>query len=212
VTGEKSLSGKLDSLMNAMSSLKENTEAVQSLDSLDNLDSLDSLEGLEGLEGDLFPEKKINVSEGVLSEDIGILDGKFRELEGLLTDFKTKYLCNGESGTADCCTAERPCKVGDGDCDKDQDCAGDLVCGKDNCQEFNWKAKSSYDCCMEPKVCTGERGTGECCTKDSPCKVGGGDCDKDEDCAGDLVCGKDNCRDFNWFARSSYDCCIKNKD
>ena len=58
-------------------------------------------------------------------------------------------------------------------------------------------------------ACSGERGTGECCTRESPCKVGGGDCDKDEDCAGDLVCGKNNCQDFNWLARSSYDCCIK---
>ena len=33
-----------------------------------------------------------------------------------------------------------------------------------------------------------------CCTPANPCDLGGGDCDSDEDCAGSLVCGTDNCR------------------
>ena len=32
-----------------------------------------------------------------------------------------------------CCTTEKPCGIGEGDCDKDYDCAGHLICGKNNC-------------------------------------------------------------------------------
>ena len=33
-----------------------------------------------------------------------------------------------------------------------------------------------------------------CCTKNNPCKVEmTGDCDEDEDCDGDLLCGTNNC-------------------
>ena len=53
--------------------------------------------------------------------------------------------------------------------------------------------------------CTGQYG---CCTKERPCEVGGGDCYKDETCAGDLVCGEKNCQDFHPLADSYDDCCI----
>ena len=55
--------------------------------------------------------------------------------------------------------------------------------------------------------CTGIQGTGSCCTSSFPCKLGGGDCDTDGDCEGPLVCGVDNCQDFNPAAGEDYDCC-----
>ena len=42
----------------------------------------------------------------------------------------------------DCCTKSNPCEKGDGDCDDNHDCAGNLKCGNGNC-DF----KSTYDCC-----------------------------------------------------------------
>ena len=48
---------------------------------------------------------------------------------------------------------------------------------------------------------------GSCCTSDSPCGVGEGDCDSDSDCAGDLTCGNDNC-DPTYGAESWLDCCV----
>ena len=43
-----------------------------------------------------------------------------------------------------------------------------------------------------------------CCTVNSPCTVGEGDCDSDDQCIGGLKCGKDNCgHDFPPLA----DCC-----
>ena len=49
----------------------------------------------------------------------------------------------------DCIAAGEPCPEGatgcsnDGDCDTDEDCIGDLVCGTNNCPEFG----PLHDCC-----------------------------------------------------------------
>ena len=52
-----------------------------------------------------------------------------------------------KEGNEECCSEEGRglCKIGDGDCDRDSDCEGDLVCGRDNCP---WGDRD--DCCMEP--------------------------------------------------------------
>lgn len=45
-----------------------------------------------------------------------------------------------------CCSKKSPCGLGQGDCDHDRDCSGDLVCGRNNCgPEFLWR---TADCCM----------------------------------------------------------------
>ena len=60
--------------------------------------------------------------------------------------------CDASKNNWSCCTASNPCAIGEGDCDNDSQCAGDLVCGTDNCQSFNsaWPA-SSWDCCTSGK-------------------------------------------------------------
>eukprot|EP00092_Neocalanus_flemingeri_P086731 GFUD01109342.1.p1 GENE.GFUD01109342.1~~GFUD01109342.1.p1 ORF type:complete len:107 (-),score=1.85 GFUD01109342.1:57-377(-) len=56
-------------------------------------------------------------------------------------------LCDGREG--------RRCDLGCGDCDVDEDCMEDLVCGTNNCRAMNRKAKKykNYglydDCCEE---------------------------------------------------------------
>ena len=42
--------------------------------------------------------------------------------------------CNGNDDG--CCTTTEPCREGFGDCDSDAQCAGDLRCGRDNCDRF----------------------------------------------------------------------------
>ena len=52
---------------------------------------------------------------------------------------------------------ENPCDEGEGDCDTDSQCAGDLKCGNDNCQEFTEGAGATSDCCYEEKAIKGSR-------------------------------------------------------
>ena len=59
--------------------------------------------------------------------------------------------------TRECCSIQNPCVEGAGDCDEDDECEGDLVCGSNNCgAEFTW---GSADCCEkkvdEPKIAAG---------------------------------------------------------
>ncbi len=60
--------------------------------------------------------------------------------------------------------------------------------------------------------CDGVPSTGwSCCDVTSPCDVGGGDCDFDSHCSGNLICGSNNClTDYSssgsdWS--SAADCC-----
>jgi len=50
------------------------------------------------------------------------------------------------------------------------------------------------------------RWSGECCTTEFQCLEGEGDCDSDDDCAGLLVCGTDNCGTDSPF-KDNWDCC-----
>jgi len=55
---------------------------------------------------------------------------------------------------------------------------------------------SPHHVCWVLSKCKGQRCTGQddgCCTKETPCNLGEGDCDTDQQCAGSLVCGTDNC-------------------
>ena len=45
-----------------------------------------------------------------------------------------------------CCIGQ--CEEGEGDCDKDEDCKGDLVCGTDNCRVPQGILNEFDDCCM----------------------------------------------------------------
>merc|ERR1711970_996230 len=90
------------------------------------------------------------------------------------------------------------------------------VCGTDNCRDFHTTAQSAADCCIPPSntttpspSCTGQSTDWACCSSSSPCQLGGGDCDSDSHCAGNLVCGTDTCRDFHTTAQNAADCWIQ---
>ena len=96
-----------------------------------------------------------------------------------------------------------PCIVGQGDCDRDAECDGTLVCGTNNCNsDFDAGVASGKDCCRENRVFDWNW-----CSI-APCGEGKGDCDKDDHCEGSLVCGTDNCQDFDSTQNSKKDCCI----
>ena len=60
--------------------------------------------------------------------------------------------CDASENDWGCCTDSVPCALGEGDCDNDSQCSGALVCGTDNCKNFDsaWSS-SSWDCCTTGK-------------------------------------------------------------
>jgi len=55
-------------------------------------------------------------------------------------------------GGDNCCTSSNQCGVGEGDCDDDNDCQGDLVCGQNNCQRgVGGNFEGDDDCCENPR-------------------------------------------------------------
>jgi hypothetical protein len=105
-----------------------------------------------------------------------------------------------------CCNKDTNCTVGDGDCNRDEDCPGVLICGKNNCMTGENIARSLLvnkglwdpddDCC--------ERA----CTPEHPCQEGGGTCNNDADCwnPGWAKCGA-ACLNTTYFPTSQF---IKN--
>jgi len=122
--------------------------------------------------------------------------------------------------------------AGKGDCNSDSGCkdVSDgwiLRCGNSNC------ANGDDDCCFKPRACDSNdqsrnrccskvwdhSNLDDCCTNDRPCKIGEGDCDDDDECEGDLVCGNKNCP---WDGkapgflssniRETDDCCVRGDD
>ena len=60
---------------------------------------------------------------------------------------------NGTIASTSCCTSSNPCGEGEGDCDSDEDCMGNLKCGEgsghnDNCDNTLGFSGDS-DCCYD---------------------------------------------------------------
>ena len=61
--------------------------------------------------------------------------------------------CNPKTWEAynnECCSADEPCGLREGDCDNDGECHGELVCGKNNCRQDGSGFTRQADCCQLP--------------------------------------------------------------
>merc|ERR1711887_130579 len=120
----------------------------------------------------------------------------------------TIFVCPFEQGK---CKEAAQCGSGEGRCNKDEKCEGDLKCGFQNCQKFHPCAKLFHRCCEEnpESSCDGGRGDGNCCKREGGCDLGGGNCVDDDECIGELVCGTKNCKDFHPDAKKRFNCCME---
>ena len=56
---------------------------------------------------------------------------------------------SGKLGDYDYCCEKNPCSIGEGHCEGDTDCKGNLKCGKMNCDMgLDWSRKHT-DCCYD---------------------------------------------------------------
>lgn len=131
----------------------------------------------------------------------------------LLNDNTPHFLpCHPDNNDYSCCTDDHPCDWGQGDCNHNSQCAGDLVCRYDG-----WsKIYPQIDACGYPDICHWSVfNKWTCCSPQHQCIVGEGDCDADIDCFGDLVCKHDDpdneCSGHHEFSDSEtdpgFDCC-----
>ena len=68
----------------------------------------------------------------------------------LLSDFQIYLGCDpGLPDQGTCCQPDNKCGEGEGDCDYDEDCTEDLVCGNNNCRKWNPSAPDTLDCCQK---------------------------------------------------------------
>ena len=91
-------------------------------------------------------------------------------------------------GTPDFCSSECPCEAGQGDCDRNSDCATGNICAKNVGASFGFAP--DVDVCID--VCDPVlNGTFDYCSSACLCEHGQGDCDSDADCAPGHVCARD---------------------
>ena len=57
--------------------------------------------------------------------------------------------CDPANDDTSCCQSYAQCGLGEGDCDDDEDCSGDLVCGTNNCAA----GRATLDCCESKYSC-----------------------------------------------------------
>ena len=86
-----------------------------------------------------------------------------------------------------------------GDCDSNDVCQGNLVCGLNNCPQ-SLGYDSAVDCCHSDMI-----GGKEFCTNGSPCGHNQGDCDSHDECQDGLECGVSNCPES--IGSTNVDCC-----
>ncbi|RMH23410.1 MAG: choice-of-anchor B family protein [Acidobacteria bacterium] len=106
--------------------------------------------------------------------------------------------CNALPGSGSFCTACGPCGAGEGDCDRDEECQQGLACVSDVGADFGFGPK--IDVCLPPGggTCPLPPGHGRFCSECGPCDEGEGDCDRDAECEGDLICAPDVGADFGF--------------
>ena len=108
----------------------------------------------------------------------------------------------------------------EGDCDKDRDCKGNLVCFQRNrntpvpgCQGT---ATPGYDYCIRGPVLKTLRGHNPRKAKKGELLECEGDCDKDRDCKGNLVCFQRNQYEkvpgCQGYGRRGYDYCTRRRN
>lgn len=93
------------------------------------------------------------------------------------------------SGLWGACTPDCPCAHGTGDCDSDDDCAGEGRCLHDAGAAFGYE-DPEVDVCSIGCPVLGV-GAWNFCSPECPCSAGEGDCDSDSDCESGLKCMRD---------------------
>jgi len=102
------------------------------------------------------------------------------------------HYCDHNNGHRDRCASKCPCKIYEGDCDKNSHCIYPLVCKHNVGKLVSSKFYSKTDVCLPRDWChTKKRGTSHFCSSKCKCRHGDGDCDSDSECVEGTICKYD---------------------
>ncbi len=93
------------------------------------------------------------------------------------------------------CSAENPCQAFQGHCDNDRECAWPLVCGRRIGAATGRATPDAANLCKPPPnvSCDAYNRNNyqwNFCSRECPCSIGEGNCSRDADCRGGLVCAQ----------------------
>ena len=114
----------------------------------------------------------------------------------ILVDFDVAHAVDLKCrGGLDCCNTQNrpdfPCELGEGDCDRDEDCRTGTVCSENSCTtnfgQTGYLWDDEDDCCAAK------------CTEESPCTTGEGICLDDAGCGNSAAFTCKPCLDAEYF-------------
>jgi len=152
-------------------------------------------------EGDCDSDSECNA--GLVCENDNGLEHGLDPFVDVCVDAQSS--CPVDKGHYDYCALCGPCEEGEGDCDSDTDCAGDLICLDDVGTAFNWWWNVDV-CVSEEFACPLRPGDEDYCITCGPCIEEEGDCDADEECSEGLSCVDDIGSSYGYL--SHVDVCI----
>ena len=89
----------------------------------------------------------------IFSLFIVLLTSQIQSMVTKIIEFPESQRCSGRNVDKEkCCTNDEPCVEGEGDCENDDECREDLVCGNNNCKEFGSFYHEKDDCCIQKSV------------------------------------------------------------
>ena len=108
------------------------------------------------------------------------------------------------------CSEDNPCQNGNGTCSNHEECIE--YCSFDtgdtsSCNSDYGLFSPAARCCKKLPGCLNATSNNGCCTTQTPCALGDGDCDYDSECEAGLVCGINNCEQASGNYPAEYDCC-----
>ena len=123
-----------------------------------DITSISSLERMLLLQ--ILPSESIITETDNEDEDADETEAETETEDEEEDETETEAKCSPVADDWDCCSEAAPCGLGEGDCDTDEECAGPLVCGDNNCEAGDYR----MDCCQEGKLCK-LADNWDCCTK-----------------------------------------------
>ena len=108
-------------------------------------------------------------------------------------DYLISTECADGTGGESCCTSGNLCGQGEGGCEFDDECFGDLKCGSDKC-DTSLGFPANYSCCYDPTNST-------CTSSQFDCKAKGCKNPESKQCKGTCIPkhwannGKEECAD-----------------